>query len=73
MNSCKNQKFNMNIFFISLCIVYTVGSIAITRRIVKDKDEALKEAVIYAWLLSMIFTLSLVAIFIIVIKMLGKM
>lgn len=63
----------MNIFFIALCIVYTVGSIAITRRIVKDKDEALKEAVIYAWLLSMIFTLSLVAIFIIVIKMLGKM
>ena len=63
----------MNIFFISLCIVYTVGAIAITRRIVKDKDEALKEAVIYAWLLSMIFTLSLVAIFIIVIKMLGKM
>ncbi len=63
----------MNIFFIALCIVYTVGAIAITRRIVKDKDEALKEAVIYAWLLSMIFTLSLVAIFIIVIKMLGKM
>lgn len=63
----------MNIFFIALCIVYVVGSIAITRRLVKDKDEALKEAVIYAWLLSMIFTLSLVAIFIIVIKMLGKM
>lgn len=63
----------MNIFFIALCIVYVVGSISITRRIVKDKDEALKEAVIYAWLLSMIFTLSLVAIFIIVIKMLGKM
>lgn len=63
----------MNIFFIALCIVYTVGAIAITRRLVKDKDEALKEAVIYAWLLSMIFTLSLVAIFIIVIKMLGKM
>ena len=62
----------MNIFFIALCIVYTVGSIAITRRIVKDKDEALKEAVIYAWLLSMIFTLSLVAIFITVIKMLAK-
>lgn len=63
----------MNIFFIALCIVYAVGSIAITRRLVKDKDEALKEAVIYAWLLSMIFTLSLVTIFIIVIKMLGKM
>lgn len=63
----------MNIFFIALCIVYAVGSISITRRIVKDKDEALKEAVIDAWFLSMIFTLSLVAIFIIVIKMLGKM
>ena len=53
--------------------MYTVGAIAITRRLVKDKDEALKEAVIGAWYLSMIFTLSLVAIFIIVIKMLGKM
>ena len=63
----------MNIFFIALCIVYAVGTISITRRLVKDKDEALKDAVIYAWLLSMIFTLSLVAILIIVIKMLGKM
>lgn len=63
----------MNIFFIALCIVYSVGAIAITRRLVKDKDEALKEAVIGAWYLSMIFTLSLVAILIIVIKMLGKM
>ena len=63
----------MNIFFIALCIVYTVGAISITRRLVKDKDEALKEAVIDAWFLSMIFTLSLVAIFIIVIQMLGKM
>ena len=63
----------MNIFFIALCIVYAVGSIAITRRLVKDKDEALKEVVIDAWFLSMIFTLSLVAIFIIVIQMLGKM
>lgn len=63
----------MNIFFIALCIVYAVGTISITRRLVKDKDEALKEAVIGVWYLSMIFTLSLVAIFIIVIKMLGKM
>lgn len=64
----------MNIFFIALlCIVYVAGSISITRRLVKDKDEELKEVVIDAWFLSMIFTLSLVAIFIIVIKMLGKM
>lgn len=63
----------MNIFFIALCIVYAVGTISITRRLVKDKDEALKEAVIGVWYLSMIFTLSVVAIFIIVIKMLGKM
>ena len=63
----------MNIFFIALCIVYAVGTISITRRLVKDKDEALMEAVIDAWFLSMIFTLSLVAILIIVIKMLGKM
>lgn len=63
----------MDIFFIALCIAYAVVAIAKTRRLVKDKDEALMESVIDAWFLSMIFTLSLVAIFIIVIKMLGKM
>lgn len=63
----------MDIFFIALCIAYAVVAIAKTRRLVKDKDEALKEAVIGVWYLSMIFTLSLVAILIIVIKMLGKM